>query len=107
MLFDGLSADMWGVYKWVEGNTQGSFDPFSVAASGSGVSIDPATASLMISTVNGVIFVRKGEWVIYLGDGQFTKCEHAKFALQYETEDGSEMPQPLPTGDPEDPNTEA
>lgn len=102
MLHDGDTADMMAVYQWVEANTQGSFDPFSVATTGSGVSIDPATGQMMISTVNGVIFVKKGEWVINLGDGQFTKCDHNRFAIQYETMDGSDMPQPVPVEDTEE-----
>jgi hypothetical protein len=95
-LFDGDSAAMMDVYKWVEGETQGSFDPFNVAASGSGVSIDPGTGQMMIATLNGVLYVKKGEWVVKTGDGQFSKYTNDPFQLQFETVDGSPMPQPTP-----------
>lgn len=96
MLFDGDNPDLFAVYEWVESLTQGSFDPFDVAKTGSGVSIDPETGKMMISTLRGVIKPDIGDWVVYIGNGQFTKMPHAVFKEAHRTLDGSDIPEPRP-----------
>lgn len=87
MLFDGETSDLMDVYLWVESLTQGSFDPFEVAKSGSGVSIDPSNGRMLISTLRGVISPNIGEWVIHVANGQFIKLPHEIFATTHRTLD--------------------
>jgi hypothetical protein len=101
MFLDGTPEETMAVLHWVEQNTQGWFDPLDTPP-GSGVSIDPVSGRLMISTLDGIKLARKGEhWVVKVGEGQFTTVPHWEFVAQYEAVDGSEMPTPTTTPEPE------
>jgi hypothetical protein len=83
MILDGTPAEMMEVYHWIEANTKGSFDPFSVPP-GDGVSIDPATGELMISTLEGIMRAKKGDWIIRGAKGEFYPCKPDVFEQVYE-----------------------
>jgi len=86
MLFDGSEVDCADVYQWVESNTQGSFDinDPSGEVPASGVSIDAATGFMVIATLEGVMQVKKGDWVIRGVKGEFYPCKPDIFEKTYE-----------------------
>jgi hypothetical protein len=80
----GDSSDTMAVYRWIEENTQGSFDPMSDEVPGSGVSIDPATGQLMVATLEGVMHASYGYWIIRGVQGEFYPCKADIFDATYE-----------------------
>jgi hypothetical protein len=72
------------VYKWVEENTQGSFDPYSRPVPASGVSIDPSTGFLLLATLEGVMQAKPGDWIIRGVQGEFYPCKPDIFEQTYE-----------------------
>ena len=64
MLFDGSNGEMHAVYKWVEANTQGSYDYTGDERPEHGVSIDPTDGAFVIHTLEGEMRVSKGDYVI-------------------------------------------
>ena len=86
MLFDGSTADTMAVYQWIERNTQGSFDVNSDdPVPASGVSIDAATGFMVIATLEGVMQVKIGDWVIKGVAGEFYPCKSDIFDATYES----------------------
>jgi hypothetical protein len=89
MLFDGTNAQTHAVYQWVEANTLGSFEPTEVIEGrqpypASGVSIDPRDGRMIISTLEGLHWVDRGDYVIRGVQGEFYPCKPAIFAATYE-----------------------
>lgn len=80
----GSNIDMYGVYLWVEENTQGSFDPLADTVPASGVSIDPATGFMLIATLEGIMTAKPGDWVIRGVQGEFYPCKPDIFEATYE-----------------------
>lgn len=72
------------VYRWVEENTQGSFDPLAEEVPASGVSIDPATGFLLIATLEGVMQAKPGDYIIQGVEGEFYPCKPDIFEKTYE-----------------------
>ena len=89
MRWDGITAALHAVYQWVENNTLGSFEPLDVIEGrkpypASGVSIDPRDGRMMISTLEGLHWVDRGDWVIRGVAGEFYPCKPGIFAETYE-----------------------
>ena len=80
----GSDGDVHAVYKWVEANTQGSFDPRVADVPASGVSIDPSTGFMLIATMEGVMQAKPGDWIIRGVQGEFYPCKPDIFAATYE-----------------------
>lgn len=80
----GRNSDMDYIYKWIEENTLGSFDPDTKIIPTSGVSIDPATGFILIATLEGVMTAKPGDWVIKGVQGEFYPCKPDIFAETYE-----------------------
>ena len=78
MRMAGDTADLHGVYKWVEGRK-----PFPE----SGVSIDPRDGRMIIATLEGLHWVDLGDWVIRGVAGEFHPCKAPIFSETYEQED--------------------
>ena len=72
------------VYLWVEANTQGSFDPYGDELPASGCSIDPSTGRMLIATLEGVMQVKPGDYVIRGVQGEFYPCKPDIFEATYE-----------------------
>lgn len=77
------------VYRWVEVNTLGSFEPMEVIEGQrpypeSGVSIDPRDGRMIISTLEGLHWVNPGDWIIRGVAGEFYPCKPDVFAKTYE-----------------------
>ena len=77
------------VYRWVEDNSQGSFDPLSGEVPASGCSIDPETGFFLIATLEGVMQAKPGDWIIRGVQGEFYPCKPDIFAATYELIEGS------------------
>lgn len=86
MHFEGGNAQLHAVYQWIEKNTQGSFDVNDPSAPvpGSGVSIDAATGFMVIATLEGVMQVKAGDYVIRGVKGEFYPCRADIFEETYE-----------------------
>ena len=82
--FIGSAAEKMAVYQWVEDNTEGSFEPYTTPPPTSGTSIDPASGGMLIATLEGVMHVANGDWVIRGVEGEFYPCKPAIFAATYE-----------------------
>lgn len=80
----GTNAETHAVYQWIEANTQGSFDPLTEEIPASGVSIDPATGSFLIATLEGVMQAKPGDWVIRGVQGEFYPIKDSIFRETYE-----------------------
>ncbi len=86
----GLSAgDAHAVYRWIENNTLGSFEPMAVIEGrkpypASGVSIDPRDGRMIISTLEGLHWVNLDDWVIRGVQGEFYPCKSDIFDKTYE-----------------------
>jgi len=77
------------VYRWIEANTLGSFDPLPVIQGlkpypASGVAIDPLHNRLVISTLEGLHWVDKGDWIIRGIQGEFYPCKPDIFEATYQ-----------------------
>lgn len=84
MRFAGTTADTHAVYKWIEDNTLGSFEPYTDPPPASGVSIDPATGDMLIATLEGVHHARLGDWIIRGVQGEFYPCKPDIFEATYD-----------------------
>lgn len=84
MLFDGSNGEMHAVYKWVEANTQGSYDYTGDERPEHGVSIDPTDGAFVIHTLEGEMRVSKGDYVIRGVRGEFYPCKPDIFEDTYE-----------------------
>jgi predicted deacylase len=84
MHFAGTTADMHAVYQWVEANTDGSFEPYTNPPPASGVSINPETGEMMIATLEGIMHVSLGDWVIRGVKGEFYPCKPDVFEATYD-----------------------
>lgn len=83
-LYDGTNAEMHEVYKWVESNTQGSYDYLGDERPEHGVTIDPADGAFIISTLEGEMRVSRGDYVIKGVQGEFYPCKPDIFEQTYE-----------------------
>ena len=88
----GTPAETHAVYRWVEENTAGSFEPLAVLdgekpAPESGVSIDPSDGALLIATLEGVMKANYGDWIIRGIKGEFYSCKPEIFEATYEKEE--------------------
>ena len=90
MLFDGTYAETHAVYKWVEENTQGSYDTNNPAGGvpESGVSIDARTGFMVIATLEGEMQAKPGDWIIKGVQGEFYPCKPEIFEATYEEVSG-------------------
>ena len=86
----GTNAETHAVYQWIEANTQGSFDPLTEEIPASGVSIDPATGSFLIATLEGVMQAKPGDWIIRGVQGEFYPIKDSIFRETYEPAGGGE-----------------
>lgn len=82
--FIGPATEKFAVYQWVEDNTEGSFEPYTDPPPTSGASIDPASGGMLIATLEGVMHVSNGDWVIRGVEGEFYPCKPAIFEATYE-----------------------
>lgn len=90
MLFDGDNAATHAVYRWVEANTQGSYDYLGDERPEHGVSIDPADGAMVIHTLEGEMKVSRGDYVIRGVQGEFYPCKPDIFKDTYDIEEVSE-----------------
>lgn len=84
MLFDGDNAATHAVYRWVEENTQGSYDYLGDERPEHGVSIDPADGAMVIHTLEGEMKVSRGDYVIRGVQGEFYPCKPDIFEATYD-----------------------
>lgn len=89
MRLEGTTGDFHAVYKWVESNTLGSFEPLDVIEGrkpypASGVSIDPRDGRLIISTLEGLHWADPGDYIIRGVQGEFYPCKPDIFEATYE-----------------------
>lgn len=85
----GKAADWHLVYRWIEENTSGSFEPLSViqgevSCPASGVSIDPRDGRLIIATLEGLHWANPGDWIVRGARGEFYPIKEAIFQETYE-----------------------
>lgn len=73
------------VYRWVEKNTKGSYDTSDPGKKvpSSGVSINAATGSMVLATLEGEMQVSLGDWVIRGIKGEFYPCKPEIFRETY------------------------
>ena len=90
MLFDGDNAAIHAVYRWVEENTQGSYDYLGDERPEHGVSIDPADGAMVIHTLEGEMKVSRGDYVIRGVQGEFYPCRGDIFKMTYDIGEVSE-----------------
>lgn len=89
MRFDGTTAETMEVYRWIEENTAGSFDPMHQIMGfkpwpESGVAIDPRDGRLIIATLEGAHWADVGDWIICGVAGEFYPCKPDIFDATYE-----------------------
>lgn len=86
MQLAGTPAEMHTVYRWIEQNTQGSYDTNDTAepVPASGVSIDARTGFLVIATLEGQMQAKPGDWIIRGVQGEFYPCKPDIFSETYE-----------------------
>lgn len=94
----GDTAQWHDIYRWVEANTLGSFEPLDVIEGRnpwppSGVSIDPRDGRLIISTLEGLHWADDGDWIIRGVQGEFYPCKPDIFAQTYEPTAEHQEPQ--------------
>jgi len=78
------TSETHAIYKWIERNTQGSFDFAGDERPELGVSIDPADGRMVIATLEGDMHVSRGDWVIRGVQGEFYPCKPDIFDATYE-----------------------
>lgn len=86
MHHEGASTDLMDVYRWVERNTQGSYDTNDPSGEmpASGVSIDARTGFMVIATLEGEMQAKPGDYVIRGVQGEFYPCKPDIFEATYE-----------------------
>lgn len=102
----GTEAEMFDIYRWIEVNTLGSFEPMQfIEPKGelppypeSGVSIDPRDGRLIISTLEGLHWADRGDWIICGVQGEFYPCKPDIFAKTYDAVERNEPDQIDPHG---------
>lgn len=74
------------VYHWIERNSQGSYDTNNPTAPrpASGVSISAETGFIVISTLEGEMQAKPGDWIIRGVQGEFYPCKPDIFEATYE-----------------------
>jgi hypothetical protein len=87
------------VYRWIEENTQGSFDPVDDELPASGVPIDPATGFMLIATLEDVMQAKTGDYIIRGVQGEFYLCKPDIFEETYELVAGAVISPKSQTGD--------
>lgn len=85
MRLDGGPTEAHEVYKWVERNTQGSYDTNDPTGEmpASGVSIDAGTGFMVIATLEGEMTAKPGDYIIRGVKGEFYPCKPDVFAMTY------------------------
>ena len=91
---DATTAEAHSIYRWVESNTLGSFEPMSRIEGvepwpKSGVTIDPRDGRMVIATLEGGHWVNPGDYVIRGVAGEFYPCRDDIFRQTYEAVDES------------------
>ena len=86
---EGTNADIHAIYKWIERNTLGSFEPLDVIEGRkpwpeSGVTIDPRDGRMIIATLEGGHWVNLGDYIIKGVQGEFYPCKPDIFEQTYE-----------------------
>ena len=85
MQFTGCNVNSSTVYGWVEshiGSTEWKEAPEPLPTSG--VTIDPGTGQMVICTLEGMMWVSDGDWIIRGVQGEFYPCKPDIFAATYE-----------------------
>ena len=93
MRFAGTPAETIEVYRWIEENTAGSFDPMHQIVGfkpwpESGVAIDPSDGRLIIATLEGAHWADVGDWIIRGVAGEFYPIKETIFRETYEPVEG-------------------
>ena len=88
---DATTAEAHSIYRWVESNTLGTFEPLSRIEGAepwpeSGVAIDPRDGRMVIATLEGGHWANPGDYVIRGVAGEFYPCKPAVFEATYEPE---------------------
>jgi hypothetical protein len=78
------------IYRWIEKNTLGSFDPAPIIGGTqpwpeSGVTIDPRDGRMVIATLEGGHWVNLWDWIIRGVQGEFYPCREDIFDATYES----------------------
>lgn len=89
MPVEPIASDAMDVYRWIEVNTLGSFEPMGpisgeVPWPASGVSIDPRDGRMVIATLEGGHWVDPGDYVIRGVAGEFYPCKPEIFFATYD-----------------------
>ena len=84
-LTDGYARNLRAaaVLDWVDSHLS-HFDPLGETVPAQGWTIDPGTGFLMIATLEGVMQVKPGDYVIRGVQGEFYPCKSDIFAATYE-----------------------
>lgn len=80
----GNNAEAFDVYWWVESEWGGSFDFNSDERPAKGVTIDPSTGFMNIATLEGLMQVKPGDYVIKGVQGEFYPCKPDIFESTYD-----------------------
>lgn len=91
----GNNVEAFDIYKWVEESSLGSFDyekrnkvveNTKWIKTACAVSIDPEDGCMVILTLEGLMKVKPGDWVIKGVGGEFYPCKPDLFEKLYDTE---------------------
>ena len=77
--FVGSAVEKMAVYQWAEDHSEGSFEPYTTTPPTSGTSIDPASGGMLIATLEGVMHVANGDWIIRGVEGELYPSKPAIF----------------------------
>lgn len=94
MQLKGTQEDL-NVAGWVESLTQGWFEPeIGGTMPLSGVAVDPDDGCMILATLNGLVRVETGDWVVRGVAGEFFKVSKEMFDSLYTPtwSDGSVIP---------------
>lgn len=86
--FAGTNAETHDVYLWVEshiGSVQWADAPEPLPTHG--ITIDPRTGQAVICTLEGLMWVTPGDWIIRGVQGEFYPCKPDIFEATYEAVD--------------------
>ena len=84
MRYAGTPSECMDVYRWVEANTQGSYDYDGEIRPAHGVTIRPSDGAFIIFTLEGEMTVSMGDYVIRGVQGEFYPCKPDIFEATYE-----------------------